>query len=238
MAEGFDPEIGEAGARLLDGDPAPPPTVSRGRPTWRQTRPTQGSSARRGDRGASAASPVRRSASTNAREPMDPLIPPVGLPAPPEALDHRPAPETAQRAAPVEVEPAAPGDPVGDEGPVGRPGPAAGAEVAEDRRGRLPGTGDRPQEGAVAGPGIPLQGAEVRNDLRAQRMEAEVPDELQQVRGLLHEDGPVPVLAEVAHPLVAAVEGPGLRQGREGARHTPPDPDHPGRGPGAPAPAP
>jgi hypothetical protein len=34
MAEDLDPEIGEAGARLLDGEPAaPPPTASRGRPT-------------------------------------------------------------------------------------------------------------------------------------------------------------------------------------------------------------
>ncbi len=56
-------------------------------------------------------------------------------------------------------------------------GPAAGAEVAEDRLGRLPGAGDGPQEGAVAGPGIPIQCAEVRGDLRAQRIEVEVPDE-------------------------------------------------------------
>jgi len=150
---------------------------------------------------------------------QDPLIAQVGLPAPPETLDHRPAPEAAQEAAPLEVGPAAPGDAVGDEGPVGMPGPAAGAEVAEDRLGRLPGAGDRPQEGAVPGPGIPIQFAEVRDDLRAQRIEVEIPDEFQEVRVLLHYDGLVPVLEEVAHPLVAAVEGPGIA--REQTPHAP-----------------
>jgi hypothetical protein len=38
----------------------------------------------------------------------------------------------------------------------------------------------------------------------------DVPYELQQIRLLFHEDGLVPVLEEVARPLVAPIEGPGV----------------------------
>ena len=87
---------------------------------------------------------------------------------------------------------------------------AAGAEVAEDRRGS-PARGGGPSPGGRCGRSRDTApGAEVRDDLRAQRIEVEVADELQEVRLLLHHDGLVPVLEEVAHPLVAAVEGPGI----------------------------
>ncbi len=137
MAEDLDPQVREAGAGLLDGDPAAPPTQ------------------RLAGQADLAADPGHQGLESQPRGPgglrrlhrapecldelagaQNPLITRVGLPAPPETLDHRPAAETAQEAAPLEVGPAAPGDAGGDEGPVGVPGPAApGAEVAEDRLG-------------------------------------------------------------------------------------------------------
>ncbi len=211
VAEDLDPQVREAGSGLLDGEPATPPAQRlAGKADVAADARHQGLEGQPGEAGGLDRlhrAPERLDELAGAQ---DPLIARVGLPAPPETLDHRPAPETAKEAAPLEVRAAAPGDALGDEGPVGVPGPAAGAEVAEDRLGRLPGTGDLPQEGAVAGPGIPIQFAEVRDDLRAQRIEVEIPDELQEVRFLLHHDGLVPVLEEVAHPLVAAIEGPGV----------------------------
>ncbi len=71
----------------------------------------------------------------------------------------------------------------------------------------------------MAGPGIPSQSAEGRDDLRAQRIEVELADELPEVRVLLHHDRLVPVLEEVADPVVSAVEGPGIA--REQTPHAP-----------------
>ena len=60
----------------------------------------------------------------------------------------------------------------------------------------------------MAGPGGASKGREVGEDLGAERIEVEIADEFQKVRLFFHHDGPVPVLEEVAHPAVAAVEGP------------------------------
>jgi len=76
--------------------------------------------------------------------------------------------------------------------------------VSEDRGGLLPGEGDRPEEGTVAGPGEPIEGAEVPHHLRAERIEADVADEFQQTGFHLHHDGPVPILEEMARAPVPA----------------------------------
>jgi hypothetical protein len=62
----------------------------------------------------------------------------------------------------------------------------------------------------VPTPGVPLQAAEVRDDLRAQGIEVEIPDEFEEVGLLFDHDGLVAVLEEVAHPLVPPVERPGV----------------------------
>ena len=178
MAEDLDPEIGEAGARLLDGDPATPATQRlAGQPDMAADAAHQGLERQPGTTGGLGRLYGAPECFDELAGAQDPLIAEVGLPAPPETLDRHPAPETAQEAAPLKVGPAAPRDALGHEGLVGLPGPAAGTEVGEDCLGRLPGPGDHPQKGAVAGPGIPIQTAEVRDDLRAQRIEVEISHE-------------------------------------------------------------
>ncbi len=110
MAEDLDPEIGEAGPSLLDGDPAAPPTQRlAGQGDMAADADHQGlerQSREAGGLGRLHRAPERFDEFAGAQ---DPLIPQVGLPAPPETLDHRPAAETAQEAAPLEV--GAPGIP-------------------------------------------------------------------------------------------------------------------------------
>ena len=72
----------------------------------------------------------------------------------------------------------------------------------------LPRTGPGPQKGAVPAPRIPRQGAELGHHVRPDGIQVEVADELQEVTLLLHHDGCVPIVAEMAHTLVAAVERP------------------------------
>jgi len=57
-------------------------------------------------------------------------------------------------------------------------------------------------------PRIPGLGAQIGDPRRAERVQAEVAHEFEQVGLLHHHDGPVPVLEEMAHPVVAATEGP------------------------------
>ena len=57
-------------------------------------------------------------------------------------------------------------------------------------------------------PRIPRKGAEVGHHVRPDGIQVEVADELQEIRLLLHHDGFVPILEEMAHTLVAAVERP------------------------------
>jgi len=64
--------------------------------------------------------------------------------------------------------------------------------------------------------------------LRPERIQVEVADEFQEIGLLLHHDGLVPVLEQVAHPSMAAVEGPRVagEQGAHTARERPlPRPD-------------
>jgi len=152
------------------------------------------------------------------RAPQDPLIPCVGLPPAAEGGHSGPASETAQQATPLEFRPAALGDPRNDEGSVGPAGAGGrGAELVEDCSRRLPRPGHGPQEGAVATPRIPVEVPEIADDLGAQGVQVEVADEFEEVGLLLHDDGFVPVLEEVPHPVVPAVEGPpqsGVRRDR------------------------
>jgi hypothetical protein len=50
----------------------------------------------------------------------------------------------------------------------------------------------------------------VWDELGPEWVEVEVADQFEEVRLLLHHDRLVPVLEEVADPLVSAVEGPGV----------------------------
>jgi hypothetical protein len=77
----------------------------------------------------------------------------------------------------------------------------------------------------MARPGVPLQASESWNDLGPKRVEVEVADQFEQVGLLVHRDGLVPVLAQMPHPLMAAIEGP--RVAGEERAHTV------GEGPGA-----
>ena len=80
----------------------------------------------------------------------------------------------------------------------------------------------------MTGPGEAVEGAEVGDHLGPERVEVQVADEFQEIRLRFHHDGFVPVLEQVAHPLVAAIEGPGVprEQGPHAAREGPlPGPD-------------
>ena len=112
------------------------------------------------------------------------------------------------------------GMPLGDEGVVGAAGRGGrGAELRENGARVLPGPGHPAEEGAVAGPGVPVQRAEIGDDRRPERVQVEVAHEFEEVRLLLHHDGLVAVLEEMARALVAAVEGAGVAG--EEAPHAP-----------------
>ena len=53
----------------------------------------------------------------------------------------------------------------------------------------------------------PVQGPEIRDHLSQEGIQVEVADQFQAIRLRLHHDGLVPVLEEMPHALVAAVEG-------------------------------
>ena len=99
-------------------------------------------------------------------------------------------------------------------------GPRGGGPKLGEHRARvLPGPRHPADERAVAGPGVPVAGAEVRHELRPERIQVEVADQFQEVGLFLHHDRLVPVLEEVAASLVAPVEGTGVP--REEAPHAP-----------------
>jgi hypothetical protein len=65
----------------------------------------------------------------------------------------------------------------------------------------------------VAGPGAAIQTREVGADFGSEgnepsTIQVEITDEFKEIRLLLHHDGRVPVLEEVAHPRVTAVKAP------------------------------
>jgi hypothetical protein len=68
--------------------------------------------------------------------------------------------------------------------------------------------GNVADERAVARPGVAVQGPQIGDDLGAERVEVEIPDQFQEVGLRLHHDGLVPVLEEVADAFVAPIEGP------------------------------
>ena len=101
--------------------------------------------------------------------------------------------------------------PLGDSGrhtsAVGVPPPGhAPSEVGQDRRGVLPRPRHAAPEGAVAGQGVALEGAQAGHHLRPEGIQVDVAGELEEILGLLHHDRCVPVLEEVDHPMVSAVE--------------------------------
>ncbi len=141
--------------------------------------------------------------------PQDALVAEVGLAAPAEGGHGGPPAQAAHQPAALEVGAPALREPGPHEGAVGPAGRASRpGELGEDLPRGLPGSGDGPQEGAVAGPGVPGERPEVRDHPRPDRVQVEVADELQEVRFGLHHDRLVPVLEEVPDPPVAAIEGP------------------------------
>ncbi len=62
----------------------------------------------------------------------------------------------------------------------------------------------------MPGPRVPIERAQVRHHLGPEGVQVEVADQLQEVPFRLHHHRHVPVLEEVAHPLVAPVEGSGI----------------------------
>ena len=59
-------------------------------------------------------------------------------------------------------------------------------------------------------PGVAIEGGERRKHLRPEGIQVEIADEFQEIRLLLHHDGLVPILKEMAGPVVPPVEGPGV----------------------------
>ena len=210
LVEDRDPEVGDPHARATDGAPATAGGHLRRRDARLPADP--------GDDGGEREAPgARRHGRFDAlshgfdegARPENPFIPEVRLPAAAQRGDRLPAPETPEEAAPLEVRAPALGRASVHERSVGRPRPPrGGAELGENLRRGLPGARDPAQQGAMPGPRIPGQGPHVRYHLRAQWVEVQIPDELQQIRLRLHHDGLVPVLEEVADAAMAAVEAP------------------------------
>ena len=215
-AKNIDPEVGNAGPGPGEGRVPPAPRQGgRRHPNvsadpgdeGRERKPGWG-----GGGGDCAAVALHEGA-----VPQDPFVPLIRLPAPAEGRHRGPAPVAPEQPAALEDGATAVGEARRHERPVGRDRPPAAApEPREDGSGRLSGARHGPQEGAVAGPGEAVQGMEIRDDLRAERIEVEIADEFQEVRLLLHDDGLVPVLKEVPHPVMVPIEGPGVA-GEQGA---------------------
>jgi len=76
----------------------------------------------------------------------------------------------------------------------------------------------------MATPGVAGQGGEIQHEAPPERIQVDIPGQLQEVRVLLHHDGLVPVLDGMAVPLVPAAEGPGVpgEQRAQGGRQGPP----------------
>ncbi len=137
-----------------------------------------------------------------------PLVSQVGLPPPAKPGNRAPAPEAPDQAAALEFRPPPEGNSLRDEGAVGCPRPRhRWRELPQDGPSGLPGAKPIAQERAMPGPGVPVQRAERGNHLCPERVQVQVPDEFEEVGFLLHHDGLVAVLEEVADPLVPPVEG-------------------------------
>jgi hypothetical protein len=58
----------------------------------------------------------------------------------------------------------------------------------------------------MARPGVLTQASEVRDESRSERVEMNIPRELQEIPSLFADDGPVAILKEVPVPLVPPIE--------------------------------
>jgi hypothetical protein len=138
--------------------------------------------------------------------------------------DRGPPAETPNEAPTLELRAAALGKALRHEGPVSLAG-AARLEVklGEDGSRGLPWPGDCPQKGALARPGVAVEGAEIGDHPRPERIQVDVPHKFEQIRFLLHHDRLIAILEEMANTLMAPVEG--ARVAREERSH------HAGQGP-------
>jgi hypothetical protein len=62
----------------------------------------------------------------------------------------------------------------------------------------------------MPGPGVSVEHLQCAEYLGSKGIEVDVPYQFQQVGFLFHQDGFVPILEEVASPLVAPIETPGV----------------------------
>jgi hypothetical protein len=119
----------------------------------------------------------------------------------------------------LELGTAASGETLRHEGPVGAAGAARlEVELGEDGCCGLPWPGNGPQKGAVTRPGVTVEDAEVGDHPRPERIQVDVPHKFEQIRFLLHHDGLVTVLEEVANALMAPIEGARVAS-EEGSHH-------------------
>ncbi len=200
--------------------PAPAHEVGRGQPP-RCGAP--GEEGREGLRGQGAGDGARRGRGLpqhrldEGAAAQNPLIRSPLFSAPAERADRRPTPRAPAQPPALELRAAALGRPGEHEGAVGPPGAAGGGvELRQDGPGVLPGRRAAPHEGGVPTPGVPVEAAHVRDQPGPQRIQVEIPHQLQKVRFRLHHDGFIPVLKEMAAPVVPAVEGAGVPR-EEGA---------------------
>jgi len=149
---------------------------------------------------------------------QDPRIPGADVLRPPQGPERAPAPCPPAEASALQRRPPALGPAGRHNAAVGRPRPRPGrAEVGQDRCGRLPGARHGASEGPVARPGVPLQALEGQDHVGPERVQVEIADQLQEVGLLFYHNRLVPVLEEVADPVVAPIEGPpqsGVRRER------------------------
>jgi hypothetical protein len=111
------------------------------------------------------------------------------------------------KSAALELRTAPERDPGRHERVIGPPRPGGcHPELRKYGRRILPGARHSAEEGAVASPRIPDQGAQIGDDGRPEGIEVEVPDEFEEIRLFLHHDGLLAVLEEMACAPIAAIE--------------------------------
>jgi len=143
--------------------------------------------------------------------PQDARIRQHPVPALAEGPDFGPAAQRAEERPAHQLGAAALGEPLPEERALGPERAAlAPPEPREHVRPILPRVARAPQNPGMATPGGAGQVGQIRDEPRPQRIEVDVAHQLAEVGLLLHDDGFIPVLEEVPHPLVAAVVPEGV----------------------------
>ena len=141
------------------------------------------------------------------RTPEHPLVRRIVLAASPEGVDCGPPSETPDEASALELRAPPLRDPGTHEGAVRQPCPRGPrGKPAQDAARVLPRTPAAAEQHRMPRVRIPVQRAEVRDPVRAEGIQMDIPHQLQEVRLRLHHDRRVPVLEEMPPPPVAPVE--------------------------------